>query len=396
MKAIAAVIAFGAVVSALVASRSYAEIGVTEREILIGSCADLEGPTKNRGQEQKEAVEAYFNSINKQGGIHGRRLRLISHDDSYQVDKAPICFNELVKENVFMGAFFIGSGPGVKYATMAETHKVPILGINGGPEFLYSPVKHYVFNVRSAYSDQASSPVNHLWNDLGIKKIGVVYQNDAYGSAVLDGVNNALKKLGGAPAVVASFGRPNKAGEIEGLSGTVDSVKAANPDAIILGGVGAPDAKVVGALRKAGLQAIFVAITNDPKFYKSGEDVEGAVMIQPFPPIERKDLPAVTEYTKILHQSYPKAEATPVGLEAFVDARVIAEALRKAGKDLNRENFIAELENLHDYDVGLGATADDKVSFAANDHKGLQKSYATIIKDGKPVILSDWKSVSKS
>src|SRR5581483_10083379 len=100
-----------------------AEEGVTDKQILIGSCSDQEGPTKQRGIEQKEAVEAFFSQVNKSGGIHGRKLKLVSHDDSYQVDKAPLCFNQLMKDWVFMGAFFIGSGPGVKYATMAETHK---------------------------------------------------------------------------------------------------------------------------------------------------------------------------------------------------------------------------------------------------------------------------------
>src|SRR5581483_8540503 len=137
-----------------------------------------------------------------------------------------------MKDGVFRGAFFIGSGPGVKYATMAETHKVPILGINGGPEFLYKPVKHYVFNIRSSYFDQAEQPIDHLWNDLNFKKIGVVYQNDAYGSAVLEGTNIALQKRKSAPIVVASFARPNKAGEIEGLSSVVQTVKAAAPDAL--------------------------------------------------------------------------------------------------------------------------------------------------------------------
>src|SRR6185369_11360651 len=111
-----------------------AEEGVTDKTIVIGSCSDQDGPTKQRGIEQKEAVEAYFSQVNKSGGVHGRKLKLVSHDDSYQVDKAPVCFNQLMKDGVFMGAFFIGSGPGVKYATMAEIHKVPILGINGGPE----------------------------------------------------------------------------------------------------------------------------------------------------------------------------------------------------------------------------------------------------------------------
>lgn len=392
---------FGGIVGFLIVTTSLwapvirADDGVTDKEIVIGSCADLEGPTKSRGKEQKEAVQAYFDQVNKRGGVNGRKLRLLSHDDSYDPYRAPSCFAELMKEEAFMGAYFIGSGPGVKYAIMAQSHKMPILGINGGPEFLYTPVKHYVFNVRSSYFDQTEQAINHLWNDVGARRIAVVYQDDAYGASIWEATKKTLEKLGGTPVLVDSFPRPNKQGVIEGLPRVIDDVKASHPDAVILGGVGSPDAKIVGELRKTGMEAVYVAITNDPKYYKSGV-AEGTVMIQPFPPIERKDLPAVMQYTRLLKQSFPKSEATSVGLEAFVDTKVIVEALRRAGKELTRESFIEALETLHDFDVGLGPASEDKVNFDAGDHKGLHIAYVTIVQDGQPVVLTDWKRVSKS
>jgi ABC-type branched-subunit amino acid transport system substrate-binding protein len=373
--------------------RGRSETGVTAKEIVVGSCADLEGPTKIRGLEQKQAVEAYFSSVNEQGGVHGRKLRLVSHDDSYDPAKAVQCFGELEKDGAFVDGFFIGSATGVKYAVMANLRKIPILGINSGAEFLYDPVKRYVFNVRSSYYDQTAQSVEHLWNDLGLRKIGVIYQNDAYGAAIFEGVKRALETRGAAPVVISSFKRLSGAGQTADLGDAVKSLKQSpGIQAVILGGVGEPDAQVVQASRAAGIKALFVAVTNDPTFYfKRGGAVDGAVMISPFPDAGQKNLHGVAMYAQTLRKSFPQARETSVGLEAFVDAQVIVEALRREGDDPTREGFVDALESMHDLDLGLGPEAQDKIGFSAQSHKGLQKSYATVIHDGAPVVLSDWK-----
>jgi ABC-type branched-subunit amino acid transport system substrate-binding protein len=127
--------------------------GVTEKEIVIGSCSALEGPSKFLGTQTVAGARAYFESINEQGGVHGRKLRLIASDDSYDPAKAEDCFKHLQTQGVFAMGFFVGTPTGVKYVPLAETNKIPLVGLFTGAQALYTPFRHWVVNVRAANAD---------------------------------------------------------------------------------------------------------------------------------------------------------------------------------------------------------------------------------------------------
>jgi len=178
--------------SLAMAARAMAEPGVTDTEVLIGSCAALDGPANFLGQQTVLGARAYLQTVNDQGGIHGRKLKLLSLDDSYEPAKAIECFNRLKQEHVFAAGFFVGTPTGAKHAPMAESSKIPIVGLFTGAQLLHEPFKRYVVNVRASYYDEAREQVDNLWNALGMRKIAVFYQDDAFGVAVLEGVKLAL------------------------------------------------------------------------------------------------------------------------------------------------------------------------------------------------------------
>jgi ABC-type branched-subunit amino acid transport system substrate-binding protein len=149
------------------------EPGVFDQEIVIGSCVDLGSPAGIRGKAMIQGAQAYFDSINEKGGVHGRKIRLISHDDLYDPEQTVKCFNQLIKENIFAGALFFGGGPAAKLVPMAESFKVPILGIIAGSKFIYEPTKHYVFNFRASYTDQAQGLIDNSWKKLNMRKFAV-------------------------------------------------------------------------------------------------------------------------------------------------------------------------------------------------------------------------------
>ncbi len=99
--------------------------GVTDREIVIGSCSALEGPSHFLGTETVTGAKAYFAMINDAGGVDGRKLKLITYDDSYDPAKTEACFNRLMEQNVFALGFFVGTPTAVKYIPMAESNKMP-------------------------------------------------------------------------------------------------------------------------------------------------------------------------------------------------------------------------------------------------------------------------------
>ncbi len=113
--------------------------GVTEREVLIGSCSALEGPSHFLGTETVTGAKAYLDMVNDAGGVDGRKLKLISYDDSYDPAKTEACFNRLMEQKVFALAFFVGTPTAVKYAPMAESNKIPLVGLFTGAQTLYVP-----------------------------------------------------------------------------------------------------------------------------------------------------------------------------------------------------------------------------------------------------------------
>jgi branched-chain amino acid transport system substrate-binding protein len=227
---------FGASVEYLQAQQP----GVSEQNILIGSCSALDGPARFLGNQTVLGASAYLHSINDQGGVFGRKIQLMAFDDGYDPDKAPACFKRLVKEGVFALGFFVGTPTAKVYVPMAQEEKMPVVGLFTGAQMLYEPLKHYVINVRASYYDETREQVDKLWDEGKVRKIGVIYQDDAFGKTVLDGVKLALQKHGSAPTATGSFAR-NTMDVDAGLK----AVMASRPEAVLVG----PYAPVAGVRR---------------------------------------------------------------------------------------------------------------------------------------------------
>src|SRR5260370_14027247 len=117
--------------------------GITDKEILIGSCSALEGPSHFLGTETVAGAKAYFAMINDAGGVDGRKLKLLAYDDSYDPAKTEGCFNRLMEPKVFALGFFVGTPTAVKYMPMAEGHKIPVVGLLTRSQTLYVPLRHW-------------------------------------------------------------------------------------------------------------------------------------------------------------------------------------------------------------------------------------------------------------
>jgi branched-chain amino acid transport system substrate-binding protein len=181
--------------------------GVTEKELVIGSCSALEGPSSFLGRETVAGAEAYFRYVNDEGGINGRKLRLVSADDSYDPAKTEACSEKLTAQKVFALGFFVGTPTAVKYVPLAESHQIPLVGLFTGAQTLYTPLRRWVISVRASYFDETREQVDGLWKTLHYRKIAVIYPEDAFGGAVLEGVETALKTNGAEPVATASYVR---------------------------------------------------------------------------------------------------------------------------------------------------------------------------------------------
>ena len=365
--------------------------GVSEGQIKIGSCSALDGPARQLGLQTVLGATAYFNYINDHGGVNGRKLSLSSFDDGYDPEKTSACFASLKRENVFAGGFFVGTPTAAKYVPMAEAEHMPVVGLFTGAQFLYEPVKHEVLNLRASYNDETREQVENLWKS-GAHKIGVIYQDDGFGKAILDGVKLALTKHNAGPTATGSFAR-NTLDVGQGI----ETVMAAKPDAVILAGPYAPAAEIVKQAHARGWRPLFLAVSfvgTEAFITAAGKDAEGVVITQVVPTYYSTDLPTVKLYRDCLAKYMSATQPSFVSLEAFVNAMVIAEGLKRAGKNPTREKFIEAIESMTDDDIGLGPAA--HLHFTAHRHMGLGRVYPTVVHSGKPEVFSDWSVVLAS
>jgi len=385
-------ISFRAVLIVLVAATAHAAqntAGVTDSSIRIGSCSALSGPASFLGIQTQVGALAYFHVVNSQGGVYGRTVELKSRDDGYNPEQAAGCFKALEQDNIFAMGFFVGTPTAAKYVPMADAGKIPVVGLFTGAQLLYEPLKHDIINVRASYFDETREQVDHLWQARGIRRIGVIYQDDAFGKTVLDGVQHSLARHDAKPVGLGTFQR-NTLAVSEGLN----TVREAKPEAVILVGPYAPVARILKEAHSSGWHPLFLTVSfvgTEGLIGAAGPDAEGVVVTQVVPPYDRTDLPTIKLYRDALEKYMSGTSPNFVSLEGFVDAMVMVEGLRAAGKDLTREKFISAIESLHDADLGLGHAF--LLHYGPNVHKGFDSVYSTVIRDGRPAVITDWKAL---
>jgi len=364
--------------------------GVSEREILIGSCSALEGPSHFLGTETVTGAKAYLDMVNDAGGVDGRKLKLISYDDSYDPAKTEACFNRLLEQKVFALGFFVGTPTAVKYLPLAESNKIPLVGLFTGAQTLYVPLRHWVVNVRASYFDETREQMNGLWGTLGYKKIGVIYPEDPFGATVLEGVKTALKAHGADPVATGSYPR-----QTAQVGGAIDTVRAANPEAVVVVGPANTVAPIIKQAHSRGWKPLFLTVSfvgTDDLIQEAGADAEGMVVTQVVPPYYLTEYKTVALYRRTLTKYYPGAQPNFVSLEGFVDAMVLVEGLKKAGKELTRDGLIRGIESLHEVDLGLGTKL--KLNYSSKEHKGFDSVIPTVVRGGRAVPFTDWSTAA--
>jgi len=365
--------------------------GVTPENIKIGSCNALSGPASFLGLQMVIGAKAYFSLVNAQGGVNGRKLELETRDDGYEADRAAPCWENLQKAGVFAAAFFVGTPTAVKYIPLADASHTPLVGLFTGAQALIEPVHRSIFNIRASYFDETREQVDGLWDQAGVRKIAVLYQNDPFGTAVLEGVKRALARHHSTPVALGTFERNTLVVE-QGIK----DVRAGNPEAVVLVGPYAPVNAILKQAHAAGWHPRFLTVSfvgTEGLLRIGAQDAEGMIITQVVPPYDRTDLPTVKLYREALEKYMGNTQPSFVSLEGFVDAMVLVDALRNAGHDLTRDKLISTLENTHRKDIGLGSNL--LLSFSPTSHKGLDAVYVTVIKAGQPVVVSDWKQLPK-
>lgn len=348
-----------------------AEEGVTEREVLVGQFAALSGPASQLGLRMQAGIKAYFTAVNAAGGISGRNLKLVSRDDGYEPIKAAEAVKALIREDkVFALIGSVGTPTGLAAAPILSEEKVPLVGMFTGAQALREPFNRQIFHVRASYFDETERIVQHL-TTLGVKKIAVFYQNDAYGKAGLEGVERALAKRQLKPAATATVER-----NTIDVAKALDSIIAAQPEAVVQIGAYKAVAAFIKQARAKGYGGQFFNVSfvgSKALADELGDVGQGVVISQvvPFPYTPASAI--VREYQQHMLAAGDK-EFDFSSMEGYLTARVFAEGLRKAGRNPTRDSLIAGLESIRDLDMG-GFT----ISFSPKNHQGSNYTDLTIV-----------------
>lgn len=352
--------------------------GVLNDEILIGASSALSGYVGYLGTSYMHGALSYLNKINEEGGIYGRKIRVVSYDDRYEPSQTILNTQRLInKDKVFALFNYVGTPTAVKVIPIVESAKIPLVGLFTGANALRSPVRHYIFNIRASYYQETEMAVKYFVDNLKLTRIAVFYQADVYGIDGFEGAKIALRKRELEPVFSAAY-----------IRGTMDVEKAAedilasDPEAIIMVGTYSPTAKFVKLVKKDSPNMLFhsVSFVGPEEFAKDLKgETDNVFVTQVVPPPKTSDyLEGVLEFKEYLKESYPDDLPNLGAFEGFVNAKVLVEGLKRSGRDLNRENFIDSLESIKDFSFGVDAT----VNFSEGNHQGLNRIYFTSIKDG--------------
>jgi ABC-type branched-subunit amino acid transport system substrate-binding protein len=350
--------------------------GVTNDKIVLGQAAVFSGPAAQLGIQMRNGIQAYFAVVNDKGGVHGRRLELVTEDDRYEQAVAPEASKKLIEQHrVFALLGYVGTPTGVAHLPVVNQAKVPLVGMFTGAEVLRVPFSRYVFHVRASYYDETEKIVEQVISTGG-KRISVFYQDDAYGEAGRKGTELALERRG---MKIHSQGTV-KRNTVE-VDAAAKSIHASQPDAVVMVSAYTSIAAFVRAMQKLGSGATFynVSFVGSKALADAlGKDGVGVAISQVVPFPWGTSVPVVKEY----QAAAKKAGFTDYNfsaMEGYLTAKVMVEGLRRAGRNLTREGFIDAMEKMNDVDVG-----GFWVSYSPKSHTGSKFVDLTIIgRDGK-------------
>jgi branched-chain amino acid transport system substrate-binding protein len=356
--------------------------GITDREIRFGIAAPFSGSAKQLGHEMKIGIEAAFALANEAGGIYGRQLTLVAADDGYEPVRTADAVRELRdKDKVFGMIGNVGTPTAMVSLPYALEHRMLFFGAFTGANLLRrDPPDRYVFNYRASYAEETDAVVRYLLNVRRVppEQIAVFAQQDAYGDAGFAGVAKAIRALRLNDAGILRLNYRRNTVEVDDA---VTQLRAHRPPikAIVMVATYRAAAKFIEKTRDLYPGMIYTNVS----FVGSSALAEELVLLGPRYAsgiIVTQVVPAVDSYaTAILNYKSALAKFFAgempdyVSLEGFVAARVLVEALRRAGPQLDTEKLVDALEGLRDLDLGLGTP----VSYGRTEHQAVHKVWGT-------------------
>ena len=326
------------------------ESGVFDDRIVFGQSAAFTGPAGQLGIGMNHGIQAAFAEANRAGGVNGRRLELVTRDDTYEPELAIANTTELIEvENIFALIGAVGTPTSRSAVPVAEEAGVPYIAPFTGAAFLRDPRLRSVINLRSSYNQETEEMVERLTTDLGIERIAVMYQDDSFGRAGFNGANAALHRRYLEPVAVGLYQRNTTAVK----TGLLD-LRKGRPEAVIVVGAYQPVAAVINWAREIGMNPVFMTVSfvgSNALAEELGSGGAGVIVTQVVPFPTDTSNPVVAAYQEALAEYDPEVEPGFVSLEGYMAGRLAIAGLQRCGLDVTRACFLSVLRNSQPIDM---------------------------------------------
>ncbi len=339
---------------------SFPAVHAQSDRIILGQSAAFTGPAAQLGIQFHAGAKLLFDRLNAEGGVGGRNIEIQQLDDGYEPERCAENTRKLIEQDVYCLFGYIGTPTSLAALPLATKAKIPFIAPFTGAMGLRNPLNRYAFHVRASYNDETGLIVKQLDN-LGIQKIAVFHQNDAYGKAGLDGVTLALAGLNNKPVATATVERNSV-----DVAKAVEALVAAAPDAIVQISAYKSCAAFIRAARKAGYGGRFFNVSfvgTQALADELGKEGAGVVVSQVVPSPYTQARPITREFTEAVRKSGGQVMANFSSMEGYLAAKVLAEGIRRAGGKTNREALITGLEGINNQTFG-----GFQVNFSPTDH----------------------------
>lgn len=329
-------------------------------KIILGQSAAFTGPAAELGIQFQQGAKLWFEQVNAQGGVGGKTIEIRSLDDGYEPDRCAANTQKLIAEDVHALFGYIGTPTSLAALPLLTKAQIPFIAPFTGAMGLREPFNKQVFHLRASYNDETALIVRQLTN-LGLKKIAVFHQNDAYGKAGLDGVTLALDKLGLKPVATATVERNSV-----DVAAAVRTINAAMPDAVVQISAYKSCAAYIRAARAAGYGGTFYNVSfvgTQALADELGKDGAGVVVSQVVPSPYYPARPIAREFADAVKKA-GNVQANFSSMEGYLAAKVVTEGLKRAGNRIgNRDALIQGIES-----IGSQSLGGFQVNFSSANH----------------------------
>ena len=345
-------------------------------EIVIGQIAAFSGPLAPTGSHMRAGAQLCFDAVNAEGGVHGATLRLIAKDDGYKSDETVRLARTMLKESqplAFIGFVGTGNVEAMLEQKVLSEAGIPLIAVRSGAASLVRRNDPFLFITRASYAEEVEK-ITEQYVTTGYTRFAILFQNDAFGLDVLASAEQAITRAGGFLVAKGSYAKNTT--EVEAA---VKTIGAAKPQAVIMIANTAASAEFVKQSRAAGYFAQFVALSvTDAAQVVSrigADKAEGLVLTQVVPDPNSRAVPLIREVQDNFAKFAPKdVTANHTFVEGYLGAKVLVEALRRAGPNPTRKKLRDTLEAMKNYDAG-GVF----ITFSANRHAGSRFVDITIL-----------------